>query len=221
MARTTVAKFKAEYPDHYGKKVVKVERVKNKIGEFVVGVFLVGKDWHQEPEYEIEVKYPGENGNMTSTRKFSSVPEAISYAKKAIAEEVSRHETEVREAKKSPKQKSTEKLGKKLQFFRDRGADLPTAKKLLRAEEIAEEKGWKFTWEGEPGDWNDFLGDEDKIEDIDSIEQVVLRDEDGRVLESLGGIAFAKRSSTRDNQDYGREVEANLALEAASRLGLL
>jgi hypothetical protein len=214
-------KFTAEYPDHYGKKVAKVEQVKNKLGMFKIGVFVTGKDWQQKTEYQIEVEYPGDGGNMTSTRKFSSVPEAITYAKKAIAEEVSKHEAEVREAKKSPKQKSTEKLRKKLQFFRDRGADLPTAKKLLRAEDIAEEKGWEFVWEDEPGDWNDFLGDQDKIEDIESVMDVVLKDENGRVLESMGGITFAKRSSTRDNQDYGRYLQAELALEAAGRLGLL
>jgi hypothetical protein len=214
-------KFEASYPDHYDMKVAKVEVFKNKLGSFSIGVFAGGKDWQGKTGYEIEVKYPDTAGNMTTTKKFSSIAEAVAYGKKAIKEEVEKHEREEREAKKSPKQKDTEKLGKKLQFFRDQGATVPQAKKLLRAEEIAEERGWTSKWEQEPGDWTDFLGDQDNIEDIESVEDVVLRDENGEVLESLGGIAFAKKSSTRANQDYGRMIEAELALEAATKKGLL
>lgn len=184
-----MTKFKTEFPDHHGAKVAKVESVKNKLGTFTIGVLAVGKDWHGKTEYEIEVKYPGE-GNGTSTKKFSSISEAVAYAKKGITEEVSKHD----EAKKKTKAKKT-----------------PAKKDLL---EVAEERGWTFEWHQEQEDWSSFLGEEDKIEDIESVEYVVLKDSTGRVLESLGGITFAKGSPTHENQNYGREIERELVNEA-------
>lgn len=214
-------KTKAHFPDHTDCPLSKVEKVKTKLGTFEVLVFMTGKNWRGSPSYEIELQYPDPEEYSTTTKSFDSIPEAVVRGKKMVAEAVADVEKAQHEARKSPKQKDLDKLGKKLAFFRGRGADVAQAKRLLKAEEIAEERNWKFTWEQEPGDWNDYLGEGDSIDDIESVESCVLRDEEGAVLESLGGITFAKRSSTRDNQDYGREVEAELALEAASKLGLL
>jgi hypothetical protein len=215
-------KNRAHFPDHRDRPLSKVEKVKTKnYGTFEVLVFKTGKNWRGNPAYEVEIQYPDPEQYSTSSKTLDSVPEAVAHGKKMIAEAVTDVEKAEREARKTPKQKDLEKLGKKLAFFREQGADVAQSKKLLKAEEIAEERGWKTEWNQEQGDWSDYLGEGDSLDDIDSVEYVVLKDEEGSVLESLGGITFAKRSSTRANQDYGRLLEAELAVEAASKLGLL
>ena len=80
--------------------------------------------------------------------------------------------------------------------------------------DIAEERGWTFEWKEEPGDWNEYLGEGDSIDDIEEVLYVVLKDKNGHVLESLGGITFAKGASIRESQGYGRSIERDLATEA-------
>ncbi len=48
--------------------------------------------------------------------------------------------------------------------------------------------------------------------DVEEVLSVVLRDEKGRVLQSLGGVLFGWNSA--DNRRQGRLFEADLALEA-------
>lgn len=94
------------------------------------------------------------------------------------------------------------------------------AEKLALAEAEAEERGWTVEWEHdiEPDvSWMD----EEQTEDYQGgrMEMLValLKDENGTVLASLGGIAMDARGVGRN--PYGRVVEAELALEALSEEG--
>ena len=82
--------------------------------------------------------------------------------------------------------------------------DAAYAMKLAKAEQHAEEQGWTVEWDYDQDEYQ--LGDaEDKMPDEVLI--AVLKDADGHVLESLGGIGDPSPS-------YRRLVEAELALEA-------
>ena len=75
---------------------------------------------------------------------------------------------------------------------------------LAKAEQYAEEQGWTVEWDYDQDEYQ--LGDaEDKMPD--EVLVAVLKDADGHVLESLGGIGDPSPS-------YQRLVEAELALEA-------
>lgn len=81
--------------------------------------------------------------------------------------------------------------------------------------DIAEERGWKFQWEQEPGDWADFVDPEhDPVDSIESVESVVLFDSKRNVLASLGGIVFTKGLPVHQAQSYGRDIERELVEEA-------
>lgn len=77
---------------------------------------------------------------------------------------------------------------------------------LARAEAEAEARGWTVTWEDDPEEWQGC--DERPFEVLIA----VLRDENGAVLDSLGGIGMTGDRKT--DQDYGRVIEAELAHEA-------
>lgn len=91
--------------------------------------------------------------------------------------------------------------------------------RLARAERLAEDEGWKADWEQEEGDWSDYLGEEQTLEDISEVLGCTLRDANGEAIGGLYGITFGHDS--RENRAYGRYVEAELALEAATEQGLL
>lgn len=117
-------------------------------------------------------------------------------------------------------------LKKRYKFFKEEmggggivGHAAEGAYNLARAERIAETLDWEFEWENEPGDWEEFLGDQDTLDDISSAEDCVLKDAEGTVLQALGGITFGHDSVA--NKNYRRQVEAELALEALSEKGLL
>lgn len=77
------------------------------------------------------------------------------------------------------------------------------AKLLAKAEAYAEQKGWKVSWEGDDDAYSQYK-DEPEVKEWLS---AILRDEKGNVLGSLGSIGDPSR-------EYGRVVEAELALEA-------
>jgi hypothetical protein len=90
-----------------------------------------------------------------------------------------------------------------------------SAQALARAEALSTALGWSVEWEHDPyvDKWWD--NDEDAPTEVLS---AVLYDKDRNVLASLGGIGMSGNRKT--DQDYGRVVEAELADEALSNLGL-
>ena len=89
-----------------------------------------------------------------------------------------------------------------------------SARELATAERHAEDHGWTYQWGDDPDGW-DSIGDIDP-EEIREVLAVVLLDENGRPLESLGSVVFGKGHSVEEDRRYGRMIEAELALEAVS-----
>lgn len=87
------------------------------------------------------------------------------------------------------------------------------AVRLARAEEYAKEKGWRFDWEEEQEPDLSWLEEGDDPSEHETL-TVLLRDEHGHVLGSLGNVDFLRHGHDRENREYGRLVEAELALEA-------
>ncbi len=88
------------------------------------------------------------------------------------------------------------------------------AKRLARAEAIASSRGWQYEWEEDPEEWQGDVGERPS-----EVLTAVLRDEDGNVLASLGGVGLS--GNFAEDRRYRRTVEAELALQAASEKGLL
>jgi hypothetical protein len=91
-----------------------------------------------------------------------------------------------------------------------------SAKEAAKAEEIAEEQGWEFRWEDDPQPYE--MGDAE-TERPDEVLTVIMVDETGSVLQSLGGIGLSGSQSERRN--YCRTIEAELAREEASNRKLI
>lgn len=91
-----------------------------------------------------------------------------------------------------------------------------SAQQAAKAEKIAEELGWRFEWENDPEPYE--MGDAE-TEAPDEVLTCVLYDENGDVLASLGGIGMS--GTQRERKNYGRVIEAELAMEGASNRGLL
>jgi len=75
---------------------------------------------------------------------------------------------------------------------------------------LAESLGWTVDWEEDPEEYQSG-GEWDQPKEV---YVALLRDEEGNVLTSLGGIGDPDRN-------FARVTEAELALEAASEAGLL
>ncbi len=96
-----------------------------------------------------------------------------------------------------------------VEFFQKQGNNVKTSKALAAAEERARDKGWEFEWSHDEDPDLSWASDEER-DNIKEVLVVVLKDENGHVLESLGGIVDPTTA-------YGREIEAELAFEALSR----
>lgn len=195
----------AKFPDHYDKPIKKVAKTKTELGLFTVVVFEVGTDWKGKPEYEIEMIYPDPEMFSTSTRKFMSIGEALKYGDRAADEAVAREKKEKREAKKSPARKTQDRLNERAKHFKKiSGYDMEACRKLVAAVNYGEDHGWEVEWE------NDEMPDMSGIEDAKEVLVVVLRDENKKVIASMGGIADPTKP-------YSELVEAELMLEAMKR----
>lgn len=91
-----------------------------------------------------------------------------------------------------------------------------SAREAAKAEEIAKEQGWEFRWEEDPEPYE--MGDAE-TERPDEVLTVLMVDETGSVLQSLGGVGLSGSQSVRRN--HCRTIEADLALEEASNRGLI
>ncbi len=109
-------------------------------------------------------------------------------------------------------------LIKDMRFFRQHGGGVVGeaargALDLARAEREAERRGWRTDWEYDEGadwSWLDQPGFEREKAKEHEVYVAILRDKNGYVLASLGGIFDPDRR-------YMRVVEAELASEALSR----
>jgi hypothetical protein len=90
---------------------------------------------------------------------------------------------------------------------------IENAKNLARAEEYAREHGWRYDWQEEEDPDLSWLAEGDDPADHEMM-AVLLRDENGEVLASLGNIDFFRYGHQRENREYARLVEAELAYEA-------
>jgi len=211
----------AKFPSHYDLPVSKIAKVKTTDGTFTINVFRVGKDWHGKAEYKFEVIFPDPECFGTTTKKFSSIADAVKRATEDIHESVARGARERAEAKKSPERKALEKLGKEVAFFKEHGGGvvghaMEGALSLAKAEKIAKELDWTYDWTHDEEEYQ--LGDNEDAPPFEVL-AVLLRDENGEVVGSLGGIGMT--GNARKDRDYGRVVEAELAYEAAKEKGLL
>lgn len=87
------------------------------------------------------------------------------------------------------------------------------AKLLAKAERIASDLGWKTEWEEDQEPW------EGEGDPPNEVLNAVLYDENYEVVGSLSSIGMSGNQA--EDRRYGRVVEAELALEAASEKGLL
>ena len=162
--------------------------------------------------------YLAPGGGVAGTSGYrSTIAESMASAIDSIKENIRRHRQKLTEARKTPSQKAQDRLRKRTKFFiehagvsyrpgketkaqgRRRGAEA-----LARAEQYAEEQGWKVEWDY---DQNEYQMGDAETEMPNEVLVAVLRDADGHVLESLGGIGDPSDSCRR-------VVEAELALEA-------
>lgn len=107
------------------------------------------------------------------------------------------------------------KLKKAYEFFRGQqapgivGQSAKGAMDLARAEKYADDHGWEAVWEDDPEEYE--LGDAETERPFEVL-TCVIKDENGHVLGSLGSIGMS--GNARQDRDYRRVVEAELALEA-------
>lgn len=97
-------------------------------------------------------------------------------------------------------------LKRRYDFFRSQGYGSQTAIRLARAEQAAEERGWECEWEHER-DPDLSWADEKQLAEIQEVLTCVLKDEEGDVLDALGGVVDPGR-------EYARVVEAEMAAGA-------
>lgn len=104
-------------------------------------------------------------------------------------------------------------------FFRERGATAAQARELAWAENEALDRDWEYEWGDDPEADVSWMDAEQLREYEDGnleVLAVLLKDEEGEVLASLGGVSIYGDSEGRK---HVREVEAELALEALADMG--
>lgn len=67
-------------------------------------------------------------------------------------------------------------------------ASAEVGQQLACAEVCAELAGWTYEWILEEEDWNEFLGEGMTLDDVQEVLYVNLIDEEGEIVQSLGGI---------------------------------
>jgi hypothetical protein len=147
--------------------------------------------------------YLDEDGSVTGSNSGNShtIAECLEKATRSIRENLAAQRTAAR----TPSQKKRDRYKANVAFFRKHGS-AQNAEDLARAEQIASENDWTFTWDYDPEPYG--LGDDEQPPG--EVLAVVLRDNQNNVLASLGGIGDPSR-------EYRRVVEADLAAEALSR----
>lgn len=92
----------------------------------------------------------------------------------------------------------------RVDFFKKHGGyKVKQATDLAKAEEEALDRGWSFEWENDQDPDLSWASDEERA-DIKEVLVAILKDENGKVLDSLGGIVDP-------TNHYARVVEAEMA----------
>ena len=85
-----------------------------------------------------------------------------------------------------------------------------------KAETIATQHGWYFEWENDPEEYQ--MGDAETERPAEVL-NVVMRNEKGTIVGSLSEIGMT--GNMIKDRNFGRVIEADLALEYAIEKGLL
>jgi len=200
------------FPNHGGvlvdddAKVVKTVRHEEKDGTYAIKIAAF-PDLFDSRHKRYQWHYLDPDNGVASTSGYrSTIAECLASAIHSIKEDIRRRRHELAEARKTPSQKAQDRLKKRAKFFEEASGskDAAYAMRLAKAEQFAEEQGWKVEWEYDQYEYQ--LGDAE-TERPDEVLSAILMDADDHVLESLGGIGDPSPS-------YRRLVEAELALEA-------
>jgi hypothetical protein len=186
-------------------RAVATEKVKTKIGVYTLKV-VMDKDRHFD-KYEIRTVYPDGTESYSSLH-FETAAKALERGRASIKAHV---ESEIEKRGKQKHEAAlpkgiTPSFEKAIKFFKEHGGGrvghaAEGALHLARAEKYAEDHDWTFEWKDDEG------ADMSGIEDAKEVLLVALKDQNGKVIGSLGGVADPSKS-------YARLVEAELALEA-------
>ena len=200
------------FPKHGGilvnddAKVVKTVRIKVKNLSYVIKIVRYHPD---QPAMYVNAGRPfgyhylDENGNVTGSNSGNShtVTECLEKATRNIEENLAAQ----RAAARTPYQKERDRHKARVAFFK-KHSGAQNAEELAKAEQIASSHDWIVTWEYDQVKYQ--LGDDE--EQPNEVLAAVLKDNQGNVLASLGGIGDPSR-------EYQRVVEAELAAEALAR----
>jgi hypothetical protein len=197
------------FPKHGGMhiddddRIVRTVKHRDRDGTYTIKIVSHPSVFPHEKQYQWHYLSPwGGTGSTSGYR--DSIKGSIEGAIESIKSVISRERKQKAEARKSPEQKARDRLRANARFFREQGAG-KNSEELAKAEREAEERGWKVEWEFDEDEYQ--MGDEEQRPN--EVLCAVLKDENGDVLESLGGIGDPSK-------DYARMVEAELSLEALS-----
>jgi len=145
--------------------------------------------------------YLDQDGGVTGSNSGNShtVEQCLQKAIKSIKE----NEVAKRRSNRTPSQKERARYKENVAFFKKNMGN-GMEEDLARAEQLADEQGWKVEWKYDQDPYE--LGDAEEAPPSEVL-VAVLKDNQGNVLGSLGGIGDPTRA-------YQRVVEAELALEA-------
>ncbi len=93
-----------------------------------------------------------------------------------------------------------------------------TSKKKRSDRQWALDRGYTFKWMPSEDTFESFGWDESiRPEDIDSIDELEMRDAQGNVVQSLGGIGFGPREGEDVRRDFEDQLSGNERREAPIR----
>jgi hypothetical protein len=210
---------KLVFPDRGGvlvndsAKVVLTQKFKTDRGSYTIKI--VKYPSHFKP---YGYHYLDPDGNVTGSNSGNShdVDECLQKAERSIQEVEERAAEAQRDAGRSPSEKEEADIRRRAAFFHkhagysygpgqtpEQGRD-ENARRLALAEIFGEEAGWTVEWDYDQEEYQ--LGDAEESPPSE-VMVAILRDADGNVIGSLGGIGDPTPA-------YRRVVEAELVREA-------
>lgn len=191
------------FPKHGGvlvpddTKIIQTVRHKTRQGLYIIKIVKY-QNTHRPYSYHF-LRPNNEVVGSTSGRSYE-IDDALQLALRCIRE----NEKNERASRHQRKQKHTDQLNQKINFFLQYATpkDLRAAANLARAEKMASDSGWSVAWEEDPEEYQQGEGEVAPRQVLAAI----LKDSAGNVLNSLSGIADP-------DKNYARVIEAELALD--------